>query len=247
MRSHDIITGQYVTIKQYPASAADRLLARMLDTFILYIYLTICIAVMSTISMDFFESRDLRNVLLSIMFLPLVIYFPFCELIFSGQTIGKRVQRIRVVQADGSRLKLTSALLRWVLDVLDISLGLGLPVIILSKKSQRIGDIAADTIVIKDSERFFGDNNPYAYDFADNNYRPTYPEAAVLSIRQYELIDRVIYYNGDYNRYQHLCDTMANKVIDTLGITPLPGMPANAFLSTVQSDYRYYASLPDID
>lgn len=246
MRSNDIITGQYVTIEQYPASAADRLLARMIDMFIIQMYLVAVVTVVSALP-NRYMNDDTGILVLVIVLLPVVFYFPLCEIFFSGRTIGKHAQRIRVVQADGSRLKVTSALLRWVLDFLDVTLGLGLPVIIVSKKSQRIGDIAADTLVIKDTERFYTDNNPYAYDFADSNYHPSYPEASELTIKQYELIDRVIYYNDDFDRRQQLLDSTANKVISTLGILPRPGMPAEVFLATVLSDYRYYASLPDLD
>ena len=246
MRSSNIITGQYVVIEQYPASAADRLLARMIDMFILQVYLAVCLSALMALPNRYLRD-DMDFILIVALLIPVAIYFPVCELLFAGQTIGKRIQRIRVVQADGSRLRLSSALLRWTFDVLDVSLALGLPVIILSKKSQRIGDIAANTIVIKDSERFYADNNPYAYDFADKNYHPTYPEASELTVRQYELIDRVIYYDGDFNRHMQLLDAMANKVIATLGIMPRQGMPANQFLATVLSDYRYYASLPDLE
>ena len=246
MRSKDIITGQYVAIEHYPASAADRLLARMIDYFAIIMYESAMLTILSTL---FYSINDDAYAIITILLfaIPLAAYFPLCEIFFRGKTLGKHIQRIRVVQADGSRLRLTSALLRWVLELFDILFAFGLPAIIISRNSQRLGDIAADTIVIKETERYYDNNTPTSYDFAANNYHPTYPEASELSMKQYEVIERVLYYDNDPAKQQYLLNSLGNKVASTLDIMPRPGMPANVFLMTVLSDYRYYSSLPDFD
>jgi uncharacterized RDD family membrane protein YckC len=69
----------------------------------------------------------------------------------TGQTIGKRVVNIRVVRHDGKPMTYVDAFIRTILRVIDgIALYLvGLIVILASKEKQRIGDMAAKTLVVK--------------------------------------------------------------------------------------------------
>ena len=77
------------------------------------------------------------------------IYFGLSELLFRGQTIGKRQMRIRVVKADGFSLDPTCILIRTIFRVVD-----HLPpmwvVPLFTSRSQRIGDLTAGTIVVCD-------------------------------------------------------------------------------------------------
>ena len=76
----------------------------------------------------------------------------FCEWRWRGQTIGKRLLRLRVVDAEGMRLQfnqiVTRNLLRFV-DSLPAFYFVGGLACWLSPKCQRLGDIAANTIVIR--------------------------------------------------------------------------------------------------
>jgi len=73
------------------------------------------------------------------------------EGLWRGQTIGKRVLRLRVVDARGLRLTWAQVVLRNVLRFID-----GLPLLYLvggiaalvNRRSQRLGDLAADTLVV---------------------------------------------------------------------------------------------------
>src|SRR5206468_9747860 len=74
-----------------------------------------------------------------------------CEWSWRGQTLGKRLLRLRVVDAEGLRLQfnqvVTRNLLRFV-DSLPIFYFVGGVVCWFSPKCQRLGDIAANTVVI---------------------------------------------------------------------------------------------------
>jgi uncharacterized RDD family membrane protein YckC len=73
------------------------------------------------------------------------------EWLWRGQTIGKRVMRLRVVDARGLRLSFPQVVLRNLLRIVD-----GLPLFylvggmaaLLSRRGQRLGDLAADTLVL---------------------------------------------------------------------------------------------------
>lgn len=75
-----------------------------------------------------------------------------CEWLWRGQTVGKRLFRLRVVDAEGLRLQfnqiVTRNLLRFV-DSLPLFYFVGGVVCWLNPKCQRLGDIAANTIVIR--------------------------------------------------------------------------------------------------
>ncbi|PWU20620.1 MAG: RDD family protein [Verrucomicrobia bacterium] len=75
-----------------------------------------------------------------------------CEWAWRGQTVGKRLFRLRVVDAEGLKLQFhqiaTRNLLRFV-DSLPIFYFLGGIVCWFSSRCQRLGDIAANTIVIR--------------------------------------------------------------------------------------------------
>ena len=64
----------------------------------------------------------------------------------------QKLINIRVVKVDGSTPSIGSYLLRWLLFPIDgpITSGLGLLVVLLNKNNQRLGDLAAGTMVIKE-------------------------------------------------------------------------------------------------
>lgn len=87
-----------------------------------------------------------------IMFLLWVVYFTYFEST-SGQTLGKRVLRLRVVSVSTGRPPdLGRSLLRNILRIIDwlpAFFLLGFVVALLTQKKQRLGDLLADTVVVK--------------------------------------------------------------------------------------------------
>jgi len=79
-------------------------------------------------------------------------YGIFCEWRLRGQTIGKKFFRLQVVDAEGLRLQfhqmVTRNLLRFV-DMLPLFYFVGGVTALLNRNCQRLGDIAANTIVIR--------------------------------------------------------------------------------------------------
>jgi uncharacterized RDD family membrane protein YckC len=78
-------------------------------------------------------------------------YSILLEWIWRGQTLGKRVLRIRVVDAEGFRLRPVQIVIRNLLRVVDLLpafYAIGGICCLLSPKYQRLGDIAANTVVI---------------------------------------------------------------------------------------------------
>ena len=78
-------------------------------------------------------------------------YGVIMESTWRGQTIGKRVLRLRVMDAEGTRLQFYQVLLRNLLraiDMLPFCYLVGGTVCLLSPRAQRIGDLVAGTVVV---------------------------------------------------------------------------------------------------
>src|SRR3989475_9578236 len=85
-------------------------------------------------------------------------YFWTSEALFSGQTLGKRAFRLRVVGDRGEPLTWVQAGVRNVIRIVDFlpyGYGVGLIVLFANGKGKRLGDLAAGTIVVKDSDRVY--------------------------------------------------------------------------------------------
>src|SRR3989442_3456961 len=79
-------------------------------------------------------------------------YFILLEWLGNGQTIGKRIFGLRVIADDGAPAGFIAVLVRNLLRVVDFLpsfYGLGLLAIVLSSRSQRLGDLAAGTFVVR--------------------------------------------------------------------------------------------------
>src|SRR5215213_772916 len=80
-------------------------------------------------------------------------YFIFFELVWNGQTPGKRAAGIRVLTARGEPVTLVHSLVRNLMrlvDSLPSGYMIGIISILVTSRSQRLGDIAAGTIVVRE-------------------------------------------------------------------------------------------------
>lgn len=78
-------------------------------------------------------------------------YFIAFELLWSGQTPGKRAVGIRVVKSGGYALRFGDSLIRNLMraiDFLPMFYGVGLVSLLLTRHSQRLGDLVAGTLVV---------------------------------------------------------------------------------------------------
>lgn len=80
-------------------------------------------------------------------------YFIFFELIWNGQSPGKRVAGLRVLTTRGEPVTLVHSLVRNVMRLIDIlpsAYMAGAISILLTRRSQRLGDLAAGTVVVRE-------------------------------------------------------------------------------------------------
>ena len=88
-------------------------------------------------------------------------YFALFEAIWIGQTPGKRVARIRVIKETGRPINAVESIARNMLrlvDQLPVLYAVGIVTVLLNRKSKRLGDFVAGTIVVH--ERSLQDIKP---------------------------------------------------------------------------------------
>lgn len=239
MKTSDIVTGQYVSITQTPAGVGERVLARLIDMAILFIYM-ITLFRLEPWRWIASGNNDVVNlIVIMTLVAPAMFYSLLCEYFMDGQTLGKRFMRIRVVMVDGAAPTLGAILLRWVFLVVDMYFYcLGVIVIICTRRNQRLGDLAAGTMVIrnprKDQMRLSLDE----FYYASPDYTPVYPEVQQLSLGQADVISRMLNDRKVYSDEQ--VHRLAQKIEQFLDISNHQQTDTD-FLQTVLHDYQYYA------
>jgi len=95
--------------------------------------------------------------LIIVVFLIFSGYFIFFEWLWNGQTPGKRLLKLRVIREDGRPITLWEAAARNLLRIFDAMPGFVLPVysvglisIFLNRRDQRVGDMFAGTVVVRE-------------------------------------------------------------------------------------------------
>ena len=82
-------------------------------------------------------------------------YFWACEAFWSGQTVGKKVFRLRAVGDRGEPMTFIQAGIRNIVRIVDFlpyAYGVGVVVLFVNGRGKRLGDLAAGTVVVKDSD-----------------------------------------------------------------------------------------------
>ncbi len=83
-------------------------------------------------------------------------YFWACEYAFNGQTLGKRAARLRVVGVGGEPITFSQAGIRNLVRFVDFLPGwyaAGLVCLFINGRGQRLGDLAAATVVVRERRR----------------------------------------------------------------------------------------------
>lgn len=236
MTNSDIITNQFVRIDQSIASLGERMIAKLLD-----IILIVC----SAIGVFYLVPGSEWWIYL-LASLAIWMYDFFWETFHDGQTPGKSIMKIRVVNQDGSRPTVGSYFMRWLLSNIDMGCcGIGILFILLTKKSQRLGDLAAGTIVIKliNVEALHISLDDFYY--AKKDYIPQFEEAKNLSQAQVAVIEKTVYSTNDEHNRQ--VEILADKVAHFLNIQDKmnewlskKNNSKENFLATILHDYQYY-------
>jgi len=232
MQTIGIETAQNVVVQHEVASLGDRIVAYILDALVLIAWIVFLVIIV-LLSMDNDPSGIAIGILAFLGLGPYLFYHLVCEITMDGQSIGKRSRKIRVARVDGGQPRIGQYLLRWVLRPIDGFYYLGLIVILVNGKGQRLGDLAAGTTVISLKPRLRLQDTLMTEVRAEHQVR--FPEVVRLSDAQAALIKEVLNNYKVGNRAELLRE-MAEKVSQAIGNTGA-GMNAEEFLRAVLQDY----------
>lgn len=192
---------------------------------------------------------------------PMLMYSLVCEVMMHGQTIGKRLLNIRVISLDGGEPELSQYIVRWMFKAFEwpfffgytvltreslivyiiITGFFGIIVVIIiavSKRNQRLGDLAANTVVVNTKSVFSVEDTVFM-EIEQTDYAVKFPEVLKLSDRDINTIKNVI--NMFYKNHNTLtCGRVAMKVQEVLKIQT--DMYAIDFLEKLLADYNYLAT-----
>lgn len=148
-------TAEGVDLRQDLAGAGSRALAAAFDlTILVALLLVVLLTLTLTASLDGTGAGGfLLGLVFGGMLLFLVAYWTVFELLWGGQTPGKRMLRLQVRSLDGGPVQPLQVLLRNAFVLLDLFLFMPLPLGFLlaaaTPLSQRLGDLAAGTMVVR--------------------------------------------------------------------------------------------------
>lgn len=237
MQTISIRTTQNVTIKYRLAGLGDRILAYIIDVIIVTFY-TIILWIMILLGLGKYDiDTSIIAIFVGILAIPIVFYNLLFEIFMDCQTPGKRMIKIKIVRLDGANPTVGNHFLRWLCRLIDIG-PIGVILIAVTEKGQRLGDIAADTTVIKliDQREITSEEIFIAPDI---HYSPLFPQVIQLDTRDIELIQKALEANRDFGN-SHPVMVVTDKIKSLLGISS--ELAPTEFLYTVVKDYNHLTS-----
>lgn len=145
-----IRTPEGIVFSQDLAGPTARFLAWLIDLLIVVALIyaaNIAVGVLGWLSPELAQALSLVAV-----FALNTGYKILAEWFWRGQTVGKRVMRLRVMDAEGMRLQFSQVVLRNLLrfaDLLPIAYLVGGVAMLINSRAQRLGDLAAGTVVVR--------------------------------------------------------------------------------------------------
>jgi uncharacterized RDD family membrane protein YckC len=248
------------------ASFSKRLAAWFIDLLVIsfYYYLMLrFIRPLYTKGVEFSKPAELF-----LLIIPVLIYQLAFEIFMNGQTVGKLIAGIKIIDKEGKEPTWGQYFIRWILCIgnlfvyvipyviysmifgsfaqslvlMIVLLVLYLPdflSVVVSSKSQRIGDFAAGTVVI--DKDYKPDINETIYlEIEDKNYKPTFPEVMRLTDRDINGIRNLLKMKNTSRDTENYIIDVAQKIKSVLGIES--DLYPIDFLARLLQDYNYYTS-----
>lgn len=151
MNDLTITTPEHVPIRLEPAGAGSRFLAILIDSLLV----TAISAAAGMLLMLVLPQGLAAALLITLNFVLTWGWHVFFETRKQGRTPGKRMLRLRVIDARGLPVSLYQSLVRNIVRVLDFApafYGIGAVATLTTRSRRRLGDLVADTLVVRDTQ-----------------------------------------------------------------------------------------------
>jgi uncharacterized RDD family membrane protein YckC len=243
-----------------------RFFSLCIDITIEYFYLRLALVAYNTIQQNTVVNEDTPHNLWAIgliLFLPIMLYHVVLEITMNGQSIGKRITGLRVVDENGGKASASQFIIRWLLRLSDVwivmilfyiaanpgfqnaetvfivlfgllFLATDIVLVISSRKGQRIGDILAKTILIRVNPK--SNIEETVFQEVADNYVPSFPSIMHLGDKDINAIKSILEAARKRGNV-HIAEAAGEKIKAHLHINT--DMPAFEFLETLLKDYNY--------
>ncbi|MBL7932187.1 MAG: RDD family protein [Bacteroidia bacterium] len=235
MKNIEITTSQNVTIQYNLASPVERTLSFLLDATLLTVFYFLSQLLLTI----FFPS--VVDLLLYVFVLPIIILYSLVlELWNNGQSIGKKVLKIRVIRLDGENVRFLDYMMRWIFRTLDIYGSLGgvaILSVISSQYGQRLGDLLANTVVVNigKSDRLTLDKLLQLHETRD--HKITYPQVIKIPEDAMLIVKETLskWARQDNDAHEEAFNLLVKKMEIALQVKS--GKDKEQFLRTLLKDY----------
>ena len=246
-----VVTPEAVVLTFRLAGIGSRVLAKLLDLMIQGVGFTLLAIVAGFLAAAVGGDTILIIIIVVAIFLIVYGYPAVMEAFWGGQTVGKMAMGLRVITIEGGPISLRHSAIRSMLATFDFLIpapgGLvALVLALLTKRGQRVGDLAAGTIVVRESNgvlRPIVFSPPYGAEVFNKLL-----DTSLLSERQYTVIREFLVRSGELDtaaRYQ-LGERLATKVVEATGNERPPGLDAERYLVSIllahQNRYRDHST-----
>ena len=251
MRTIEFESAQNVRIEYELASVGQRTAAAFIDFVMFVIYFFIFGMVLGFSGNFTADYGTTLFIQLLLMKLPWIFYHPTIEYLTHGQSLGKYILGIRVVTVSGERPGLREVFTRWIFrgDFVWISadffalfwFGIGIMGVLYagtSERRQRMGDVMANTVVIKNKSSIRYTLKDVLSIKNQDNYTPEYPNAVQFTDEDMLLIKNTIQRlrSSPTPETKKFAIELADESARLLGLPETPEKRMK-FLQTLLQDY----------
>jgi len=240
------------------AAFGKRLLAWFIDITIISLYFVLVLLFVAPL-LGYGEAVSTAAMLLVVV-LPVILYQVLFELMMNGQTIGKKVAGIKVIDIEGREPTWGQYISRWMLCIgnlfifiipyyiltnfifLFAFLVVYLPdflSVMISAKNQRLGDLAAGTVVIDKNYRPSIHETIYL-EIDEAEYQPVFPQVMRLSDRDINGIRNLLKIKNKASDTDTYIINVAQKIKTVLSIES--DLYPTHFLALLFTDYNKYTA-----
>jgi uncharacterized RDD family membrane protein YckC len=249
-----IETPERVELHYVLANVGNRFLAAAIDHFIQVCLIVLILTLARAFTnWSLFVSMGVWAAALTVLAIFAISwgYFVAFETLWSGQTPGKRMMRLRVVREDGRPVRFFEVfvrnLLRFAVDFQPLSsYAIGVISIIFSERAKRVGDFVAGTVVVKERAteapslaEIIQISNIEQQRIERAGAPPFNADTRVLSDKELRAIETFLkrrFELTEINR-SSLAARIAHPIIAKLGINP-DGLSPEALLEELERQHR---------
>lgn len=243
------------------ADVPRRVLAYLVDFTLLVLYFLLAKYILyggGLANLDVLKSKVGIDIL--VISTPMLLYSLVCEIAMHGQTVGKKLLNVRVLSLDGKEPSVSQYLVRWMFRAFEwpfffgyaifndeylilyiaVTMLFGIGVVIaigLTPKNQRLGDLAANTVVVKTKSDFTVKDTIFID--TDEDYQVQFPDVLKLSDRDINTINNILRLHFK-DRRSDICERLAARIQAVLKIET--DLEPVQFLMVLMKDYNYLAN-----